>query len=395
MKKLLVFVCALIFAFAFVPSAKTTAKAETTSWIETEYLSTIKSGETLRFYDRTAGTDGEKQFAIYLEQRMISLGYTPSGSDSTNPSFEYFTFTSSIDGLVKYSQNLIFKKAGTVGGKKVVICTSYDNAYGFAAESDRLKMIGEDASLSNVMCALSIAQRLSTSSLEYDIEFVFFGAEYHGYAGGREYSLGISPKEAKNILLAINIDDLSAEGLFYYDAEKTTKYGSIFGKYSKNNGLKIEKYSAKNSIILSENELYPFTHRALMSDNTYLMQSGVRVISLLSVDKNGVMGNEYYKAASSSAFVGDSNPKSLAVADSVSSVVADYIQSKNVQINAVGNGKLSAFLTNKNIALAFVLVALALMWATYFVVYKLLIKKLKQKYTPKEAEAQINSMVDE
>ena len=397
MKKLVALFCFVVLCFALSLPVCLVAKAEeSASFEESEYLSIIREGDLLRFYDRTAGTDGEKAFALFLQDRMISLGYLPNGSDTENKSFDYFGFTSQIDGKQKVSQNVRFVKKGTNPAKKVLICTSYDNAFGFVEEKDRYTVIGKDAGLSGVVCALSIANAFKDIDFEFDVEFVFFGAEYHGRAGGNEFALGINKKQAERIAVAINIDDLSEEKLFFYDAEKQTEYGREFLKFvNKNFDGAIKKYVAGNSIILQESEAYPFLHRGLMSDNAALVASGVRTISLFSATKDGVFGNEYYRTYSSGKFDGETIPDSIKRSAVVSEVVCSFVENSNINEIAVGNGKLSAFWADERIALFVTLAVLAVVWAVYCLVYYKLKQRLKSRYTTAEVVENLNKRLDE
>ena len=396
MKKLVIALCFVLLLVSFVVPTNLVAKAESGSFEETEYINIIKEGDLLRFYDRTAGTEGEKSFALYLQDRMIELGYLPNGSDKTNKSFDYFTFTSSIDGKGKTSQNVRFIKKGTNAAKKVLICTSYDNAFGFVEEKDCYTVIGEDAGLGGVVCALSIANALKDIDFEFDIEFVFFGAEYHNRAGGNEFALGINKKQAEKIAVAINIDDLSEKDLYFYDAEKQTKYGDEFKLFvDKNFDGAIKKYEAGNSVILQECEAYPFLHRGLMSDNAPLIASGVRAISLFSASKDGFWGNEYYRAYSTDQFDGEKIPDSINSAAVVSEIVVGFVANTDMSKIAVGNGRLASVWTNGNIVLIILFVLILVVWCVYYLVYFKLKNNLKRRYTTAEVVENLNKLLDD
>ena len=215
-------VCAFPVSRTDFASAASLTNADACTWFEAEYKSIIfDESNVARFYDRTAGGSGERNFAIWLEERMASLGYLPNGTDLEHASFEYFDFESSIDGLTHRSQNVKFVKKGKNSDKKIVVGTCYDNAYGFASTAENaLDIIGADASLNNVLVVLSVANQLADVELDFDVEIVFFGAGYHNTAGSKFYTLGIDKKENESILLALNIDDLSDDKLYFYDAEK-------------------------------------------------------------------------------------------------------------------------------------------------------------------------------
>ena len=394
MRRFLIVVAVLIVATLIVPFKGVVFAESGDLSAQNEYESIIKEGDLLRFYDRTAGTDGERQFALYLEGRMIEMGYLPNGSDADNKSFEKFSFISKIDGLEHQSQNLRFLKKADDSTRRIIICTSYDNAFGFYANENSFVAIGEDAGLSGVVCTLEIAKRLAIESFEFDIEFVFFGAEYHDFAGGNQFALGISDKDAENILLAINIDDLSDGELFYYDAEKITSYGKAFSEFASGK-LEIEKYSAGSSVVLENSGVYPFTHRALMSDNAALMESGVRCISLLSAQKTGVFGNEYYREYGKDRFDGEEIPKSIDIAASLAQTVSEFVMQADFERISTGNAKISAFWTNENFSFVALVTFVALAWVAFYLVYWKLFWRMKQKFTTKQATESIEKMIDD
>ena len=401
MKRMVMFfVASLLVAVSFFGSIKTKiAKAydiDFSALASDEYLAIIKDGDLLRFYDRTAGTEGEKQFALYLQQKFLELGYKLNGTDSVNAAFEPFVFTSLIDGQEKQSQNIKFIKEGTVGQKKIIICTSYDNAFGFTEDQAAYEAIGEDAGLSKVVAAITIATAIKNTVFDYDIEFVFLGAECHDFAGGKNLALGIGEREANDILLAINIDDIVDGSLFYYDAEVDTKYGLAFSDYANESGdIEILKYKAGNSVILSGNDYLPYTHRALMSSNAALLNSGIRTISILGCSKTGVFGNEYYRDYELEAFDGSNIPDSVGFsAAKVAKVVSNFVQDKNIEELAIGNVNVSKYLTDSRYVALLLVTIIVIMWIVYFVVYKNYLIKLKKRYTSKTAAKEMVDILD-
>lgn len=393
-----------IFAFALpcVGQAKAASFSvnpdELKTWFGTEYDKMMFDDQSnVRFVDRTAGTEGEKEFALYLIDRMTEMGYAANGSDAENAAFESFEFVSKIDGLTYKSQNLMFRKPGATHKKKVILCASYDNAYGFAGSAvDALAIVGQDASVNSVLSVLSIANILMSANLNFDLEVMFFGAGYHNFAGSEFFTYGIDSDEANDILLVVNIDDLSEESLFYYDSEKSTKYGKFaLDVFKSNSSIDIKKYKAGNSVVFDDNGLYPYSHRALYSDNVNFLKSGVRTISFLSVNKNGVLGNEYYIKSESKPFDGVNYPEFLERAAEVSGLVALVLADDGLESACVGNGKVSEFWTNEKWAVVAVMCLIVVFVVVYFVVFKKYYNDMKNKYSPAAAREALSKRLDE
>lgn len=382
-------------AFAVNTSPDTTIEQTTKDFIKSQYLDITIKDDTARFYNRTAGTSGEKDFALYLQSFMDELGYTPNGSDQENPAFDYFEFTSAIDNLTYRSQNIKFIKNGTSSEKKVIICTSYDNAFGFASGENSLEIIGEDASLNNVLVTLAIAKALNSVELNFDIEFIFFGAGYHQMAGSRFFTRGIDNKAKEKILLALNIDDLSDTDLYLYDAEQGTAYGKWSEATLKADGLNINKYKAGNSLISSSSEIYPFTHRALLSDNIAFLESGVRTLSVLTADKSGYFSNEYCKVVKSEKFIAGELPAYLDRAADVANSLTLLLTNANFVSNMTGDVKASSFLTDARYAVLLMLIAVSVMVVLYYVLYHKMFKTMKKKYSAGDATKLLGEKVDE
>lgn len=372
-----------------------TEYTENQNWFLNEYKTMMfDDAGIVRFYDRTAGTEQERDFALYLEQRLIDIGLIPVGTDNDNPSFEYFEFTSSIDGYVHRSQNIHFVKKGKDSTKKIIICTAYDNAYGFAEGQNSLEIIGEDASTNNILALICLANYLSKTNLEFDVEFILFGAGYHNMAGSDFYIKGIDEQEKESILVAINLDDFSEDNFYYYDSEKSTSYGN----YAKNSltdlGFSIDKYKAGSSVIFEENKLYPFSHRALFSDNINLLQRGIRTISLLTVDKNGYFGNEYYSKVQATQFNASVYPEFLNDVADLSLAVGQMICLNDFTSQMVGTGEISSFWTDARWCVFISLIVFILICILYFMIYNFYFKKLKDKYSADEVMGELGKIID-
>ena len=408
-KKVVLFVFAFAFScIACLPgllcSRKSVANAATHSyneietWFGAEYQKMMFQDGAVRFLDRTAGTDGERAMAEYLEQRMIEMGYLPNGkAGGAHPSFEEFEFTSSIDGNLYRSQNVLFLKKGGDSSKKIVVCTSIDNAFGFASGVDAsLEAIGSDAETNNILSVLSVAYQLSDRTLDFDVEIVFFGAGYHSYAGSEFFVLGLDETERANFLVALNFDDLSADDLYYYDKENGSAFGKYFGKFVVDNSdIDLNHYRAGNSVLTADVGTYPYSHRALFSDNSSLIFSGIRTVSFLSVSKSGFWGNEYFAKGESAAFDSRVYPNEyMTRAAQLSLVVSNAICADGFEAAMHGSAQVSSFWTNTILHICALLGGFVVIVFVYVFLYRKMFDDMKKHYSASAVKSEILTLVD-
>lgn len=296
LSKLILCLVVLIASF-FAPLA--TLKSASASSIDTynDFAMSVSSifNDYTAFDERYAGTDSEKQAADYIYNYLkTKTTLTALDNDYVIDGKQEFTFESDFTGNYEKSQNIIFTyKSAKQTDKKVILFTSYDSvSYKLNEDQtdyEKIKCEGINGSAGSVATLLLLAEKLSGLSLDYNIDFCFFGAGTSSSAGTKVYAKGISEDSKKNILCAINLSTISlGSKLYYYSNEVETSFTKYINKFIDNNKLSIREVETKhlNKVTLtSPNELgLNYTHIALESDNKQFMKQGITTISLFAGD---------------------------------------------------------------------------------------------------------------
>ncbi len=291
MKKLcLIFsIAVMIFAGIFAGRALPRASASAaTGGFENAFLTEFASYKT-----RDPGSEGEKQAANYIKTKLDSFSsanFGPADSSSVKGGVQEFSFTSSIDGLNKKSQNLVyFYKSNVQTDKKLILGCNYDN---IAIETDGFEYAlteseGINGSAGSVAVLLSIAKLLPSLNLPYNVEIIFFGAGESNLAGSKFYSKGILPETKTNILAYINIDSVAVgKSLYFYVDEVDTVFsGYVSDAVSASGVKKIDTVHLGKVMTDYDNELgLKYSHVAQNSDNKTFMSEQILSINLFAGD---------------------------------------------------------------------------------------------------------------
>ena len=243
--------------------------------------------------NRHAGSQNEKNAAQYILEKMVSYGLTPVNNQSTKMGVQSFDIYTSDEG-VQTSQNIIFKKPGKSSDKKVVIATHYDSEYYYSEQDEYTKKQGTEdvcGSGAGVATLLILAQVMSYYVTDFDVEFVFFGAHNNELAGSAYYTSFISDKDAENILLMINLDNIVSDGNIYlYHGElksATDKY--VNETFMKNfNGRVLSDYNVVVNPNTESVTGLEYTHFAMESDNAHFVRVGVKTLSPVSIQDKDI-----------------------------------------------------------------------------------------------------------
>lgn len=155
--------------------------------------------------DRKPQSQGEQQAGDYLVNQFTSYGYDN-------------VVKTQIFELDSYN---IHAYIDTPATQKIIIGAHYDNSVQQGATDNG----------SGVTALLVIAQQLYKykDSLQYDIEFVAFGAEELGLYGAQSYVDKMTAQQLDNIALMINIDSIAGgDNLYIYGEDQFTTYQQHF-----------------------------------------------------------------------------------------------------------------------------------------------------------------------
>ncbi len=286
------------------------------SFNASEKMNTYLS-EFVTFKSRIAGSENEKDAANYIFAKLNGIsGLQPVKSRNENDldGFQSFMFTSQIDGKQHFSQNVIFSiNASKKTDKKIIIGCSYD-ALAFNEKNEVIDSEAVNGSAGSVAVTLALAEYLSLANLEYNVEFIFFGAGTSNNAGSEFYTNGISSKDSENILLALNIDTVSlGKNLYFYVDEVKTSFSNFVSDLSSKNKLNTKEIKTSNlgKILLEEpNEIgLTYTHIALDSNNLKFMKLGILSMNVFAGDYSSgvVIGRSEYEGKKVVTFTKDDN----------------------------------------------------------------------------------------
>ena len=294
MKKFRIFATTIMFLFVLVLAFPCfavfgKAQAEYDYEYDTEILSEIYSfvdpnnNSSLR-HNRISGTEGEENAAQYIKQRLGYFGLTAVNNQSTEDGEQKF-FVQTDEGL-RLSENIIFKKQGLVGGKKIVIATHYDSMFYTDEDGNIYGGQGVSASGAAVGQVLTLAKVISTSTLNYDIEFVFFGSHFNNLAGSKYYTSFIDENEAQNILLMINVDRVvGSDNILLYTGEIPYSQKDVVVEGFNCGAVAIDASDLSFLADTTKRSVtgLPYTNIALESDNAYFIRSNVKTLNVLSL----------------------------------------------------------------------------------------------------------------
>lgn len=214
--------------------------------------------------NRTAGSDGEKQSANYIEERLTALNIAPL-YESYQQSFEYNDLTSqNVLGLVDNGST-----------SYVVIGAHYDNIYKLD------ESVGANDNASGVVTSLNIASNFASKNLDYNIIFAYFGAEEVGLVGSEYFLNNLDENILNNIILYINLDSIGAgDYLYYYTYDAPTTYGNFIDDFAENQAItklgNKRLYSNRTTFGINYN------HIGLNSDNAVFIKRGINSINFFA-----------------------------------------------------------------------------------------------------------------
>lgn len=248
------------------------------------------------FKNRLPGSDGEKQASEYIRKYLKdNTSLVAKNTAYVKDGIQEFSFDSKISGIYEKSQNIIFTlESSKETSKKIIIGCHYDSLainmdqnsenYGDYIDSESI-----NGSAGNVATVLSMAKLLSADNLDFDIEFVFFGAGESNNAGSSYYTNGISKDDRKNIIAMINVNQVAVgKQLYFYMNEVSTKPEKFVEDvaYGKKIDIELVNTAHLNKSMLGENNAHGlgYNHVALDSDNINFMKEDIPTINIFAGD---------------------------------------------------------------------------------------------------------------
>lgn len=252
---------------------------------------------------RIAGSENEKSASEYIRNylRDNATLLTEKNDLSTTNGVQTFQFVNDYTGLYNKSQNIIFEyKHANSTGKKIIIACNYDAPLTYNSETGEYVSFENDAlnsSAGDVALCLMLGKNLPSLNLDFDIEFVFFGAGENSCAGSEFYLNGISEEDAKNILCVINIDKIAlGKNIYFYIDEISSEFSKFVANTCSAFASEIDTNHLNKTEMVDTKLNLGYSHIALNSDNFNFMSQGLTTINLFAGEyENGIIlgRNEY------------------------------------------------------------------------------------------------------
>lgn len=296
LKNFLFCVLAVIVAFlGFIPAKVVKADASNFKIAYSDYVSEVQAILTdfCGYKTRIAGSENEKQASTYIKNYLLAnaTGLVAKNDSSTVDGVQNFKFLNDYTGVYNDSQNIIFDYiASETATKKVILACNYDAPLKYDAEKNEYVSFENDAvnaSAAGVASMLMLAKILPQHKLDFNLEFVFFGAGENSYAGSTFYLNGLSVDDAKNVLCVINIDKIAlGKSMYFYIDEISSKFSKYVSKVCSAFATEIDLVHLNKTVYESDELNLGYSHIGLDSDNVKFMKRGIATINLFAGDYN-------------------------------------------------------------------------------------------------------------
>lgn len=201
-----------------LPAQATSPKQGSVASTQARYIATYFAG-------RMTGTPAEMLCADYLRQQFAQSGYQ-SDIRAFNSRYIYTTKDNHKSWHNVTGSTVIAAHEGKEP-QQIVILAHLDT---YAPQSDTeteknlggLTLQGIDDNAAGLGVMLELAGALKSVPTEYSIRFIATSGEEEGQLGAENYLERLSPKEKKNILLAINLGHLIAGDKLVFSSGKNT-----------------------------------------------------------------------------------------------------------------------------------------------------------------------------
>jgi alkaline phosphatase isozyme conversion protein len=279
--------CALFLLASFLPYSKSVfAKSDLTPinnisdsiLVNKITYDSFLTGDRL---NRSAYSVNEYKTAQYLADKMSSYGLNKIDKNGYDNYFQTFKGLGQYSG--KTSQNVVgYKKASIDTKKQVIIYSHYDNTYSINHS------YGAFDNASGCLALLSLMQATKEYNYNFNIIYIFFGAEENDLDGSTFYVNRMTYLDKQNTLCSINFDSIGVgEYLYAYEGEYQNSYKKLlsdvknslnYSFYTKPNDTpKNTKWSISGAF---KNKAY--YHIGFESDNYNFSKNGIPTLFMFS-----------------------------------------------------------------------------------------------------------------
>ncbi len=280
---------ALVASLCAVPTVSTSAEVKNNPY--EIYVEFCKG-----FANRTPGSQGEKNAANYIAKTLNEVKVeginTYSGADGdttadsllqpfTRPIETYDEAAEEyVDSTISSLNVVAYKRCGSSDAPLLVVAAPLSNIYEiYESSAEQSKNEGAYESSSAVAVALAVAKDIKGSTLDYDIAFLFYGADYYDNMGV-SYFFNNCNQEVLGVI------DLYAIGggddLYLYCDEISTKHESFLTKRIKKFGYNIKSTPFNKNYFTNYNDssLFPYSHAGLYGIGDYVLSNGMPLVKL-------------------------------------------------------------------------------------------------------------------
>ncbi len=247
------------------------------------------------YVDRTECTDKEAAAAAFLANTLEGMGYQGKDGKTVVP----FTFreqdmseaTSVLlaTKTVEYtSRNVVaYKRSSQSDAPLLIFASNYGNGYQTEYLGNTLKAQEVYGNATSVAVLLSLAYKLSTTDLPYDLAFCFWGADYYGSYGADAFWQSNTQK----VLGYIQVDAIGGgDHVNLYCDEVGSKHETYLLDQGRKyiDDLHTMPFDAGYSTAVSP---LPYVHPGLGGSNGFFMSKGVPSAYLFGYNWAGGLDN--------------------------------------------------------------------------------------------------------
>ena len=362
-----------------------------------QFLEINKTNEDKTRENRTPGSVGEYNSAVYIKQVMNSLStFKPVTNLTTKDGIQSFEFKNLTLDKKMTSQNVIFRKDTNSGStKKIIISTHYDASYVKESNGKLTFNQSVNESAASVAALISLAKKIDKSSIDlgFNVEIIFFGAGTNAYDGSKFYVEGISKSAEKDILLMINFDKIAlGENSYYYVNEFETSQQKYYQKvFERNKNLSI--LNTNNLVAIPQESIngLEYSHLGLESNHAYFMKRNINTLLFMSgfYEQYLTFGVQEYSNKESVTYTDKDNYQNIVEnydnygqnLANIVNFVYDLINDKDFAGEMQKDNNLSAkyaFWTNQKIVVLITMALFLVSLVIYYIIYHILNKKSKQ-----------------
>lgn len=249
------------------------------------------------FPDRTPGSQGERNSANYIASKLseirvegVNVYEGPNGgvtADDMVQGFEKKTEVlndnSEYEIVTITSQNVVaIKRSGVQDAPLLVIAAPLSNVYSIGKSKNE----GAYESSSAVAVAISTAIDIKGSKPDYDIAFLFYGADYYEHGGINHFFKECNQK----ILGVIELYAIGGgDDLYLYCDEQSTKHESFLTTRIKKFGynIKTTPFNKNYTSYVIEDSIFPYSHAGLYGIGDYVLSNGMPLVKLFGYNWAG------------------------------------------------------------------------------------------------------------